>query len=65
MWKDICLANSDHLVTMIDRYIFSLNKFKREIMAGDKPVWKSTCALRAISEEAGLVSISEYDRRAD
>ncbi len=36
MWKDICLMNSDHLVKMIDRYIFSLNKFKREIMSGDE-----------------------------
>jgi len=37
MWKDICLMNSDHLVKMIDRYIFSLNRFKREIIAGDEP----------------------------
>ena len=37
MWKDICLMNSDHLVKMIDRYIFSLNRFKREIIAEDEP----------------------------
>jgi len=37
MWKDICLMNRDHLITMIDRYIFSLNRFKREIIAGDEP----------------------------
>lgn len=36
MWRDICLMNSDPLVKMIDRYIFSLNKFKREIMSGDE-----------------------------
>jgi prephenate dehydrogenase len=37
MWKDICLMNRDHLIKMIDRYIFSLNRFKREIIAGDEP----------------------------
>jgi prephenate dehydrogenase len=37
MWKDICLMNRDHLVTMIDRYISSLNQFKRDILAGDEP----------------------------
>jgi len=37
MWKDICLMNNDHLVKMIDRYIFSLNRFKRDIIAGDEP----------------------------
>jgi prephenate dehydrogenase len=37
MWKDICIMNRDHLVKMIDRYISSLNQFKREIIAGDEP----------------------------
>jgi len=37
MWKDICLMNRGHLIKMIDRYIFSLNRFKREIIAGDEP----------------------------
>jgi prephenate dehydrogenase len=36
MWKDICLMNRDNLVQMIDRYLFSLNRFKREISAGDE-----------------------------
>lgn len=36
MWKDICIMNRDNLVPMIDRYIFSLNRFKREIIAGDE-----------------------------
>jgi prephenate dehydrogenase len=37
MWRDICIMNRDHLVKMIDRYISSLNQFKREIIAGDEP----------------------------
>ena len=36
MWKDICLMNRDNLISMIDRYVFSLNRFKREIIAGDE-----------------------------
>ncbi len=36
MWKDICIMNHDNLIQMIDRYIFSLNRFKREIVAGDE-----------------------------
>ncbi len=36
MWKDICLMNRDNLIQMIDRYLSSLNRFKREIMAGDE-----------------------------
>jgi prephenate dehydrogenase len=36
MWKDICLMNKDNLIPMIDRYLFSLNRFKREIIAGDE-----------------------------
>jgi prephenate dehydrogenase len=35
MWRDICLMNRDNLVQMIDRYVFSLNRFKRDIAAGD------------------------------
>jgi prephenate dehydrogenase len=36
MWKDICLMNRDNLVQMIDRYLFSLNRFKREISSKDE-----------------------------
>jgi prephenate dehydrogenase len=36
MWKDICLMNKDNLIPMIDRYLFSLNRFKQEIIAGDE-----------------------------
>jgi len=36
MWKDICLMNRDNLIPMIDRYLFSLNKFKREISSQDE-----------------------------
>ncbi len=36
MWRDICLLNRDNLIQMIDRYLFSLNRFKREIIAGDE-----------------------------
>jgi prephenate dehydrogenase len=35
MWRDICLMNRDNLVQMIDRYVSSLNRFKRDISAGD------------------------------
>jgi len=35
MWRDICLMNRDNLVQMIDRYVSSLNRFKRDIAAGD------------------------------
>ncbi|OGW42444.1 MAG: hypothetical protein A2010_17245 [Nitrospirae bacterium GWD2_57_9] len=35
MWRDICLLNRENLIPMIDRYVFSLNRFKREIIAGD------------------------------
>ncbi len=36
MWKDICLMNRENLIQMIDRYLASLNQFKREIAAGDE-----------------------------
>lgn len=36
MWKDICLMNREHLVAMIDRYLFSLNRLKRDIVAADE-----------------------------
>jgi prephenate dehydrogenase len=36
MWKDICLMNREHLVAMIDRYLFSLNRLKRDITALDE-----------------------------
>lgn len=35
MWRDICLMNGDNLVQMIDRYVASLNRFRRDIVAGD------------------------------
>ncbi len=35
MWRDICLMNGDNIVHMIDRYVSSLNRFKRDILAGD------------------------------
>ncbi len=35
MWRDICLMNGDNLVQMIDRYISSLNRFKRDTAAND------------------------------
>jgi prephenate dehydrogenase len=37
MWKDICLMNRDNLIPMIDRYLQSLNQFKRDIAAADEP----------------------------
>ncbi len=36
MWRDICLMNRENLVQMIDRYLATLNQFKREIAAGDE-----------------------------
>jgi prephenate dehydrogenase len=36
MWKDICLMNRDNVLSMIDRYLFSLNRFKRDIAAADE-----------------------------
>jgi len=36
MWKDICLMNRDNLLQMIDRYVFSLNRFRLEIGARDE-----------------------------
>lgn len=36
MWKDICLMNRENLIQMIERYVFSLNRFKREILAADE-----------------------------
>ncbi len=36
MWKDICIMNRDNLIPMIDRYVFSLNRFKQDIIAGDE-----------------------------
>ncbi len=35
MWRDICLMNRENLVQMIDRYVSSLYRFKRDIAAGD------------------------------
>ncbi len=35
IWKDICLMNRENIVSMLDRYLFSLNRFKRDLIAGD------------------------------
>mgnify|MGYP001576295794 CR=1 FL=1 len=35
IWRDICLMNRDNIVEMLDRYLFSLSRFKRELLAGD------------------------------
>jgi len=35
IWRDICLLNRDNIIQMLDRYLFSLNRFKRELLAGD------------------------------
>jgi len=35
MWKDICLMNRTNIVQMIDGYVFALNRFKEELLAGD------------------------------
>lgn len=35
IWRDICLMNSENVVQMIDRYVFALNRFKRELIAKD------------------------------
>jgi prephenate dehydrogenase len=35
IWRDICLMNRENVISMLDRYLFSLNRFKRELMAND------------------------------
>jgi len=35
IWRDICLMNRENIIKMLDRYLFSLNRFKRELIAGD------------------------------
>jgi len=35
IWRDICLMNRENVVQMLDRYLFSLNRFKRELVADD------------------------------
>ncbi len=35
MWRDICLLNRDNLIEMIDRFEFSLNRLKQDIIAED------------------------------
>jgi len=35
IWRDICIMNSGNVVQMIDRYVFALNLFKRELIAKD------------------------------
>jgi prephenate dehydrogenase len=35
MWKDICLANRQNIVEMIDRYLLVLNRMKKAVQTGD------------------------------
>ncbi len=35
MWRDVCLMNRSNLIAMIDRYLDSLNRFRREIADGN------------------------------
>ncbi len=35
IWRDICLMNSENIVQMIERYQFSLNRLKMDILEGD------------------------------
>ncbi len=35
IWRDICLMNRENIVQMIERYQFSLNRFKKDILDGD------------------------------
>ena len=35
IWRDICLMNRENIVQMIERYQFSLNRFKEDILEGD------------------------------
>jgi prephenate dehydrogenase len=35
IWRDICLMNRENIVQMIERYQFSLNRFKKDILEGD------------------------------
>lgn len=35
IWRDICLMNRDNIVQMLDRFLFSLNRLKRDLVAND------------------------------
>ncbi len=35
IWRDICLMNRDNVVQMLDRFLFSLNRLKRDLTAND------------------------------
>jgi prephenate dehydrogenase len=35
IWRDICLMNRENIVQMIERYQFSLNRLKTDILEGD------------------------------
>jgi prephenate dehydrogenase len=35
IWRDICLLNRQNIVTMIERYQVSLNRFKEDILEGE------------------------------
>ncbi len=35
IWRDICLMNRDNIVQMLDRFLFSLNTIKRDLVAND------------------------------
>jgi prephenate dehydrogenase len=35
IWRDICLMNRENVVEMLDRFLFSLNRLKRDLVAQD------------------------------
>ncbi|HYA87014.1 MAG TPA: prephenate dehydrogenase/arogenate dehydrogenase family protein [Nitrospirota bacterium] len=35
IWRDICLMNRGNIVQMLDRFLFSLNRIKRDLVAND------------------------------
>ncbi len=43
MWRDICLANAENVVDMIDRYQFSLNRMKKAIHRADARRLNGVC----------------------
>ncbi|MFA5073351.1 MAG: prephenate dehydrogenase/arogenate dehydrogenase family protein [Nitrospirota bacterium] len=36
VWKDICVLNRENILAMIDRYQDALNRFKKDLLAGDE-----------------------------
>jgi len=35
IWRDICLMNRDNIIQMLDRFLFSLNRIKQDLVAND------------------------------